>query len=580
VFVICTGLVAGFFYLEAEESPLASARRTEKEFIKRPKPYLRDLDRVEALSQAFAALLKPVLLEPKPSGFDAALHPEFRAEWGRSEDFHEFKEAGGRLRRLPKPAASREQRQIGTEDFVRRIQKRFAGLVSIERSKLQIFSTLVASDEASAAIEAHVQLAGLESADNHLFEWRATIAAEFQKTSDGQWQIFKLQEQKATITIMPPSPFHDVSRQVGLLMVDSAENRKNAQAIINARKTPSNGGLSITDFNQDGSPDILVSRKGRGTTLFLNDQKGGFQAAQIQAFAKPSEAAKFYLWVDLDGDGQDDLVSTRFVLDAQQNFSMTLYRRDEDQLIKDENSLRFADQAWLRDLDFQGIVACDVDKNGFLDLIFVGYTHLESGLRQTNFVQGTDGARNLLFMNHGNFKFTEEGQKRGLHETFYSFVAECHDFDQDGDVDLFVGNDYGQNNLYQNDGKGVFKDDRAHPFHRGRGFSMGISMADFDNRGHYAVSLSNMYSHAGNRIVPLADNLSTEMKEVLLGYAAGNSLFERKNGKWQETAVDRQVEFAQWAWGNVFFDFDNDRDQDLYVVNGFTSHEDPKAPDF
>ena len=201
-------------------------------------------------------------------------------------------------------------------------------------------------------------------------------------------------------------------------------------------------------------------------------------------------------------------------------------------------------------------------------------------LQQTNFVKGTDGARNLLFLNHGDFKFSEEGRQRGLKDTSYSFVAECHDFDRDGDVDLFVGNDYGQNNLYQNDGKAYFHDDVTHPFHRGRGFSMGISMADFDNTGHYAVSLSNMYSHAGNRIVPLADNLSDEMRQILEGYAAGNSLFEQKDGSWQETAVRRQVEYAQWAWGNVFFDFDNDRDQDLYVVNGFTSHEDPKAPDF
>ena len=109
---------------------------------------------------------------------------------------------------------------------------------------------------------------------------------------------------------------------------------------------------------------------------------------------------------------------------------------------------------------------------------------------------------------------------------------------------------------------------------------MGVSIGDFNNTGKYAVSLSNMYSHAGNRIVPLADNLSPKMRETLEGYAAGNSLFEQREGRWTETAIDREVEYAQWAWGNVFVDFDNDRDQDLYVVNGFTSHEDPEAPDF
>jgi len=60
----------------------------------------------------------------------------------------------------------------------------------------------------------------------------------------------------------------------------------------------------------------------------------------------------------------------------------------------------------------------------------------------------------------------------------------------------------------------------------------------------------------------------------------GNSLYEETDKGWQDTAAEKFVDNAGWAWGNVFFDFDNDQDKDLLVLNGYTSHSDPNLPDF
>jgi hypothetical protein len=577
-FLVC--LVLGLIWIaldlsESGKSPSGSPRPVP------PISYLRDVGQVEELGRQFKGILSRVILPDDSSSPTAELpqdfHPDFEGQWGRIQDHIVSQEQDFELRRLT-PDSPRHR--TSTREFVTSRHDLLRSISAVQRKSVNLFRVLVSEDLGEAYVEAHVEIAGLTVKDQARWEWRATVISKFQRTMDHQWQLSTLREDESTTSIRRLPGFLDVGALTGLSLRESPENLKNARRMVNARKMPSAGGLSVTDFNRDGAPDVLVARKGSATTLFLNDGQGGFLPAPIDALKNRKDAAKFYLWLDLDNDGQDELVSTRFARTPKNGFFMTMYRRDGDQLKKDESSLRFDDEPWLRDLDYQGIVSCDVDGNGYLDLIFIGYTHLESGLRQTNFVKGTDGARNLLFLNYGNFKFVEEGLKRGLKETSYSFVAECYDFDRDGDADLFVGNDYGQNNFYDNDGRGHFTDDKTHPFHRGRGFSMGISMADFDNTGTYAVSLSNMYSHAGNRIVPLADNLSDEMRAILEGYAAGNSLFEFKAGQWTETAVERKVEYAQWAWGNVFFDYDNDRDQDLYVVNGFTSHEDPNAPDF
>ena len=188
--------------------------------------------------------------------------------------------------------------------------------------------------------------------------------------------------------------------------------------------------------------------------------------------------------------------------------------------------------------------------------------------------------RNLLFINKGKLRFVEDAEARGIKGTKYSFVTDCFDFDEDGDVDLFVGNDYGRNDYYENLGKGRFRADDAHPFHLGSSFSMGISIADYDNTGSLAVSVSNMYSHAGNRIVPLAKGLTPQARKELLRVAAGNSLYEREDGRWSDQSKLMGVDNSDWAWGNIFFDVDNDADKDLYVATGYTSNTDPHLPDF
>ena len=89
-----------------------------------------------------------------------------------------------------------------------------------------------------------------------------------------------------------------------------------------------------------------------------------------------------------------------------------------------------------------------------------------------------------------------------------------------------------------------------------------------------------MYSHAGNRIVPMAPALDDDQRSMLSAIAGGNTLYERQGAQWVERGEARGLQFADWAWGNQFFDFDNDTDKDQLVVNGYTTHSDPDAPDF
>ena len=75
-------------------------------------------------------------------------------------------------------------------------------------------------------------------------------------------------------------------------------------------------------------------------------------------------------------------------------------------------------------------------------------------------------------------------------------------------------------------------------------------------------------------------DLTPQMHEVVLGYAAGNALYEPTADSYEDNAKSKGVNVAEWAWGSTFADLDNDGDKDLFVANGFTTHRDPDAPDF
>ena len=121
-----------------------------------------------------------------------------------------------------------------------------------------------------------------------------------------------------------------------------------------------------------------------------------------------------------------------------------------------------------------------------------------------------------------------------------------------------------------------------HPLARDTGNTMGVTLADWDNTGEWSIYLSNMYSHAGHRVVRLADSVGDEMQSRLAVLTRGNQLFSRAagDGAWRERGAPLGVNEAGWAWASLFYDLDNDGDKEIFVTNGNTSHEDPEAPDF
>ena len=157
--------------------------------------------------------------------------------------------------------------------------------------------------------------------------------------------------------------------------------------------------------------------------------------------------------------------------------------------------------------------------------------------------------------------------------TRMSLAASWEDFDNDGDVDLYVANDFGPNCLYRND-KGKFTQIAPDVGADDPSTGMSITWGDINRDGLMDACIGNMFSAAGNRVTAqpkFEEDLTEGLDAKRIAYLArGNTLLVNQGGKlFQERSAQAGVINTQWTWGTLFGDFDNSGGLDMMAMNGF-----------
>ena len=207
-------------------------------------------------------------------------------------------------------------------------------------------------------------------------------------------------------------------------------------------------GLSLGDVNGDGLEDVYVCQPGGlPNRLYVQQPDGTAIDRSRESGTDWLDQTSSALFLDLDNDGDQDLVAATVAgLLVMEN----------------EGTGKFQLRKTLatNDTDTQSFSAADYDNDGDLDL----YVCLEFARQFTlqyqsdeTFVyhDANDGAANVLFRNEikaGEWRFTDVTEQVGLDEDNrrHSLACAWEDFDNDGDQDLYVANDYGKNCLYLN----------------------------------------------------------------------------------------------------------------------------------
>lgn len=224
-----------------------------------------------------------------------------------------------------------------------------------------------------------------------------------------------------------------------------------------------NGPVACVDYNRDGWVDIYCAG-----TLWKNNQGKGFS----NVIEKGGKA----IWADFDNDGYPDL----YVYNTKQ-----LFWNDHGKDIKSRPFPKLPIEA------SRGASWADYNGDGYVDLYIGGYENWGAGITYPD----------MIFLNH-------QGQswEKAWSETRYRArgVTSC-DFDNDGDIDVYVSNYRLQPNLlWRNDGTGKFTNAAAS--HNAvatwsgfaGGHSIGAAWADFDNDGYIDIFAGN-FAHDDSR---------------------------------------------------------------------------------
>ena len=544
-----------------------------------PKRYVTDVATSEDMQSAVQKSLKSTFIEGLRS-FDwartaRALSADFR---GRFPGPAEGRAVDDDLLQIRKYEADALE-VVDRGRFMDTLRAQVGSWTSVERASWQMFEFLLEPNRDRAFAKVHFELGG-PNPGGQRSAVNATIAVGVVRSPGGEWQIRRLDLVEGVRVDNPMPPlFRDITDATGLHINRSEEDQKSRQEILDNRASLIDSALSVVDWNHDGFWDLLVTEGMNHSVLFLNDGKGGFVRGALP-FQDRRQFPSQSLFVDLDGDGLEELVSNRVSYLGNRAW-MGIYTQRGGKWVFLPHALEFENPPGLVRSDAQSMTAGDVNGDGLVDLFVAGYDNNRSGdPARFNLLDANDGDRNLLFINHGGLRFTEESEIRGIRGTHYTYVAQFFDFDGDGDVDLFEGHDYSPNVIWDNKGDGTFRALKDHPFARDVKFTMGLTVGDWNNSGTWSVYVSNMYSHAGNRVVRLAESVSEKTRAMLKKAAQGNQLFTMKSGAWQDDAIPLGVNEAGWAWGSSFLDIDNDGDKEIFVTNGNTSYRDPEAPDF
>ena len=326
--------------------------------------------------------------------------------------------------------------------------------------------------------------------------------------------------------------------------------------------TVSAHGVAVADVNGDGLLDIVTTGVMQNS-LYLNNGEGSFNDVTQESFLALSPPATGPLFVDYDNDGDSDL----FLATVGNQVLL------ENRLVPD-GVLHFLDRSieagvYVPANGFSA-VATDVNGDGLQDIYVASYNRY--GIVMPNsWDQATNGTPNLLFLNQGDGTFLEVATEWGVRDSRWSYAAAFADIDGDGDQDLYVSNDFGENGLYLNE-QGGFREAAMERGVLDPGNGMGVAFGDYDNDGDLDLHVTNMSSTAGNRILSRMYPDADPEELVLKKLAAGNSLFANDgSGHFDNVAHDVGGLPAGWAFGGGFIDFDNDGWEDIYSPNGFIS---------
>ena len=400
------------------------------------------------------------------------------------------------------------------------------------------------------------------------------------KVLERKFSFFQLRKRRQVI--LSARPFQDITARAlganesyGRILLPSIDHfRSRLDAAVGIGVYGHNG-LAVGDADGDGLEDLYVlTAAGLPNLLYRCEQDGTFSDASREAGVDLLDGTSQALFLDLDNDSDQDL----FLVTEQR--LVVLLNDGSGRFLHLENAIPEKITGSATPLS---AAAADYDLDGLVDIHICSYVFWRGGSNSAGtrlpipYHEAHNGAANLLLKNLGGGRFSNATEASGLNRDNqrFSFAAAWGDYDDDGYPDLYTANDFGSNNLWRNKGDGTFEEATIAAGVEDVGAGMSVSWEDYDNDGDLDLYVGNMFSAAGRRVTAGNDYKADDqrLQAIYRRHARGNSLFSNAgDGSFEDVSISSGAWFGRWAWGCDFLDFNLDGNEDLYVQNGFLTN--------
>lgn len=340
-------------------------------------------------------------------------------------------------------------------------------------------------------------------------------------------------------------------------------------------------GVGAGDFNNDGWIDLFFSANQGENKLYLN--RGELKFEEVTGKAKIPQDGGWSTGVsvaDVNNDGLLDIYVCKVG-----NFESL---KGKNQLLicqglSPEGVPVYTDKASEYGLDFSGFSTqaafFDYDMDGDLDMFLLNHSVHQNGTfaaRHTFLGTYHPLSGDRIYRNDGH-RFTDVTRQTGIHSSAisYGLGIAVSDINLDGYPDLYIGNDFHENDyLYINQRNGTFKDETTDRLMHTSQFSMGVDVADVNNDAYPEIISMDMLPSDPYILKRSLGEDAFDIFHMKISYgynhqyARNNLQLNRGNNLFSEVGCYAGVAATDWSWAPLWMDFNLDGKKDLFISNG------------
>ena len=352
------------------------------------------------------------------------------------------------------------------------------------------------------------------------------------------------------------------------------------------------GGVGIGDFNGDELPDIVFTGNQVSSRIYLNKGDMKFSDITDEAGLQTSSWVTGVSIVDINADGLDDIYLNVGGADCNNDCPNLLYINEG---LSPENNLpRFTEQAeayGLNEANYaQQTVFFDYDLDGDLDAYMLRNGNVafdkNSPVPKRYY---PNHLRDVLLENHSQDSlphpyFVDVSEEKGITSKGFGLGLGINDFNNDGRIDLYIGNDFVTNDLlylnHQSDSSVFFQESIDKLVKHQTYNSMGLDIADINNDALPDILVLDMLPQDYTRQKKMIGAMNYDKYELGLknGYSPQfmRNTLQLNAGMlgdqvipFQEISFQSKIAQTDWSWSPLLMDYDYDGDKDIFITNGY-----------